>query len=129
MRAASRAQGPPVVREFQRLAGNLTRERHERLHQQAHNKENLRICTPTQNHRNRSARIEWKGKTSAHKGVGFDKGSTVAGRNWRARIKINRKSKHIGWFATEAEAVRAYNEAAQQYFGEFACLNEIADAR
>lgn len=53
----------------------------------------------------------------------------MAGRNWRARIKINRKSKHIGWFATEAEAVRAYNEAAQQYFGEFACLNEIADAR
>jgi len=90
-------------------------------------KENLRLCTITQNARNRSTDINWAGKTSKYKGVGFMQSRDGAAK-WLSRIKVNRKSKHLGWFMTELEAVRAYNEAAKHYFGEFACLNEIADA-
>jgi len=42
--------------------------------------------------------------TSKHKGVGFHKVSS----KWVARITINGKSKHIGYFRTELEAHQAY---------------------
>jgi hypothetical protein len=31
----------------------------------------------------------------------------------------------LGYFATEEEAAKVYNDAAIKYFGEFAWLNEL----
>jgi len=73
-------------------------------------KENLRVCTRSQNQRNRVAN-RTRG-TSKYKGVSFDKKSN----SWRAKISI-------GSFPSEEEAARAYDEVAGELFGEFAKLN------
>jgi hypothetical protein len=74
---------------------------------------NLRFATKAENSRN--ARI--KGGSSRFKGVSFN--------GWAAHIRVDGKLKHLGRFATEEEAARAYNEAAIRHFGEFARLNEL----
>lgn len=62
---------------------------------------NLRIVTHQENHQNR-------GPTRGHKycGVYFAPKKNRTGR-WRARIKVDGKLRHIGWFKTEEEAGRA----------------------
>lgn len=42
-----------------------------------------------------------------------------------ARIIVNGRNYYLGMFGSEAEAARAYNQAALLHFGEFARLNEI----
>ena len=42
---------------------------------------------------------------------------------WGAFIKIDGKSKYLGWFRNEIEAAKAYDEAAKKYHKEFANLN------
>jgi hypothetical protein len=85
-------------------------------------RENLRVCTNTQNNRNRSCT---KRKTSSvWKGVYWNK----ARKKWRARIYLNHKLIELGRFASEIEAARAYNAAAIKYHGEFARLNEIPES-
>jgi len=78
-------------------------------------KPNLRICTRKENNRNKG---KPKTNTSGFKGVDF------IGKKWRAAIKVNQKRIHIGMFKHKTEAALAYNRAAIQYFGEFACLNK-----
>ncbi len=77
---------------------------------------NMRICTNQQNMRNVRKR---PGGDSIYKGVYYDKRR----RTWYARIGHNGKNHHLGTFATEIEAARAYDRAARELFGEFACLN------
>ncbi len=43
--------------------------------------------------------------------------------NYTAGIRINGKNIHLGVFATEEEAARAYDRAAFNAYGEFAYLN------
>lgn len=76
-------------------------------------KENLRICTKAQNHRNR--RVQ-KNSRSGIKGVHFHK---VSGK-WNASIRHNRKRKFLGAFTTPEEAAQAYSKAAAKLHGEFA---------
>lgn len=77
---------------------------------------NLRLATATQNRQNMRGH---KNSASQYKGVNWhDKG-------WRARIKVFGKEIFLGLFVTQREAVLAYNEAAQKYFGEFARLNDV----
>ncbi len=84
-------------------------------------RDNLRLCTGSENVRNASIR---KNKVSSrYKGVG----RYGRHKRWEARIGFNKQIISVGYFDTEVEAARAYNAAAIKYFGEFACLNEIPE--
>jgi len=80
-------------------------------------KENLRLASNTENNRNRR---KMQGKfTSKYKGVFWDKQRG----KWAARIYVNGKLIHLGYFDSEIEAAMVYDEAAKKYHGKFACLN------
>lgn len=75
---------------------------------------NLRICTRLDNARNQR---KIRG-VSRFKGVGLHRGK------WLARIRgPESKVVHLGYFASERDAALAYDRAARQYHGEFACTN------
>lgn len=76
---------------------------------------NLRICTVRQNVCNTPPRPG----TSRYKGVYAHKRS---GR-WVAAITHGGKKQHLGYFDTQEEAARAYDQAAARLFGEYAWLN------
>jgi hypothetical protein len=80
---------------------------------------NLRIATPAQNQRNKASR---KGSSSKYLGVA---NYPKKNKPWGATISSNNKHYHLGHFAKEEDAARAYNEAAIKYHGEFANLNSI----
>ena len=44
-------------------------------------------------------------------------------KRWRASIYYQRKTRHLGQFTDELAAAVAYDEAAQQWYGEHARLN------
>ena len=81
---------------------------------------NLRICTRSQNSRNKTAWLKVK-KKSKYKGVTFEKRCPL--HPWRVRIKTNSGRIHIGYYATQIEAAKDYDRAAIQYHGEFAYTN------
>lgn len=74
----------------------------------------LRVCSPTDNKRNRRINYErrFKGVTSEYKVSGFN-----------ARLQVNGVTHHLGTYNTRDEAARAYDRAALHFFGEFALLN------
>jgi len=78
-------------------------------------KENLRICTSSQNKMN----TKYKNK-AGYRGVSIN----CSGK-YRALIRFDGKNIHLGVFITAKEAAIAYNEAAVKYHGEFANLNKI----
>ena len=79
---------------------------------------NLRICLQSQNAQNRR---KIKLKSSQFKGVTKRKNYP----KWRARIRLSGKLENLGDFDNELQAAAAYNFAAVQKFGEFACLNSV----
>ena len=84
-------------------------------------KKNLRICTQAQNVANQRLRSN---NLSGFKGVSFFKhGKRI--RRWVAKLTIDYRQKHLGYFNTEKEAAIAYNKAAIKYFGDFARLNQV----
>ena len=82
---------------------------------------NLRPATRAQNMANRSKWVRSDGRplTSMFKGVRLDRRAS----KWRAEIKVNGRTKHLGYFVSEVDAAKAYDAAADKYFGEFAYLN------
>lgn len=74
---------------------------------------NLRLATPLQSSGNTRKRSDRTG----FKGVVHYPDALV--RPWVAIFR----TKYIGGFATEIEAALAYDQAAKQAYGEFACLN------
>lgn len=71
--------------------------------------DNLRICTNAENQQNRVG--AQKNSTTGIRGVIWDKRRS----KWRAQIKINGKSKHVGSFTSILEAERAVKEARSKY--------------
>lgn len=82
-------------------------------------RENLRPCTHAQNMQNRGKTN--RPATSKFKGVKWDKNT----QKWQAKIKADGRAHDLGRFDDEVEAALAYNEAAKQYHGEFAYLNDV----
>lgn len=77
---------------------------------------NMRAASRAQNNRNAQRRTD---NTSGYKGVSWH-----GQRNrWRAQINNAGRRTYLGLFADPADAARAYDTAARQHFGEFACLN------
>ena len=81
---------------------------------------NLRNATHTQNGANRHKRST--GTSSQYKGVSYRPA------RWEANINWQREHRYLGSFASEEEAARAYDEAAREVHGEFACLNFPEDS-
>lgn len=89
---------------------------HVNGHGMDNRRENLRPVTQTQNNANSRKRND---TSSAYKGVcwKYDK------RKWKAYIFADGRQRHIGYFANEADAARAYDMAAIRTFGEYARPN------
>jgi len=71
---------------------------------------NLRICTPTENYRNKSTNSN---NTSGATGV------TRSLSKWKAFIRADGKNKYLGTFENIEDAIIVRREAEIKYFGEF----------
>lgn len=87
-------------------------------------KENLRVCTPEQNRKNRRSST---GSTSKYLGVSkqISKRGDKVYTWWKAEIRPTGGYMYLGIFKNEEDAARKYNEAALELYGEFANLNII----
>lgn len=86
-------------------------------------KQNLRICTRSQNQQNR--RKQRNPSSSKYKGVQIHKNRRKDG-SLKVYGTIRKDHKIVcKLFRTEIEAARWYNKKAVELFGEFAKLNEI----
>lgn len=79
-------------------------------------RDNLRICTPSENRINQPKRV--KG-TSIFKGVSW----CERDQKWTVRLRIDGRSKNLGNFDDEQLAAKTYDQFAKKTFGEFARLN------
>lgn len=86
-------------------------------------KSNLRVCTKSENNRNRKS---VKGSTSKYLGVHFYTSKTNY-TAWIAKIRHNKILYRLGYFKSENDAALAYNKKAQELHGEFANLNIITN--
>lgn len=79
---------------------------------------NIRTATQMENMQNRA---KFCNGTSGYKGVTWYSPTQT----WRAVIQYNSKSISLGYFDVKEQAAAAYDKAAKELFGEFACLNGI----
>lgn len=95
-------------------------ERHEMVDHRDGNglnnaRSNIRLCTNQQNQANSRCPSH---NTTGLKGVGRYR------ERYRAYIKVNGRTIHLGYHDTPESAHEAYYNAAQHYFGEFASKRE-----
>jgi hypothetical protein len=79
-------------------------------------RENLRVCSYSQNNANRR-----KIRPGVSKYKGVFRGSQ--GKGWLAEVYFNGQKRRLGPFHDETEAAHAYDAAAREMHGEFAHLN------
>lgn len=77
---------------------------------------NLRRCNRSQNNQNARGRYN---RRSKYKGVAWDSSR----QRWRAEVVANGSTRFVGRFDDERSAALAYDRAAREQYGEFACLN------
>lgn len=82
-------------------------------------KANLRICTATDNLRNKGRVVYRNRGSSKYKGVSWYKRD----HKWMAQLRVKGKHIHLGYFDNEEQAAIAYDSAAKKHFGEFANIN------
>ena len=76
--------------------------------------ENLRAASPAENTRNKGM---MKNNTSGATGVVFREKAKK--KKWRAQIRSDGKTIHLGSFASREDAAAAYKSAARVHHGEF----------
>jgi hypothetical protein len=79
-------------------------------------KQNLRLCTQSENAKNQRPRNDGSSK---FKGVSWNKRD----KHFDVRLRYNGRNLYIGSSKSELEAARAYDSAAKFYYGNFACTN------
>lgn len=79
-------------------------------------KSNLRVCTNSENQRNRYKTIR---NTSGYKGVRLN----TKRNKYDAEIGHHGKHYYLGTFLNPVDAAKAYDEMARKLHGEFAVLN------
>ena len=79
-------------------------------------RENLRICSHSENQHNAAKR---RGCSSRYKGIYWHKGHG----KWVAQVGLTGSRHHLGYFVNEIDAAHAYDDAARELHGEFACVN------
>ena len=81
---------------------------------------NLRFCTQQENCMNRKLSSK---NSSNYKGVTFHKRSN----KWHARIMVNKKLKHLGYFDKIEDAVNCRVKKAKEVYGEYmnSCEKEV----
>lgn len=84
---------------------------------------NIRLATHSQNHAWGSDR-KFKLNTSGYRGV---YPHSRHPQKWCAQIVVRGKTRYLGIFDCPEAAALKVNEAALQYFGEFARLNKVYD--
>ena len=77
----------------------------------------LRLATPQQNSSNQVNKSVHA--SSTYKGVSWNKKH----KKWSSNLYFNYKQIYLGSFDVEKEAAEAYDTAAIEFFGEFACVN------
>lgn len=82
---------------------------------------NLRICNNAENNRNRWLQIN---NTSGYPGVCWTKRE----QKWRARIKVDGREIHLGYFENKNDAIFAKRCAEEKYFGTFSYANSQKEA-
>jgi hypothetical protein len=81
-------------------------------------RQNLRLCTNSQNQANRRVITA----RSGYKGVYFN-ATAVPSRPWMAKLSVTGQQKTVGYFATPEAAAAAYDAELEKHFGEFAATN------
>ena len=79
-------------------------------------KNNLRLCTHSQNMMNQEKQ---KNRSTKYKGVSFHKRDNI----YQSNIRSNGKLIYLGSFISEIEAAKEYDKKAKELFGDFARLN------
>ena len=79
-------------------------------------KENLRRCSNSENAHNSKLHGD---NHSGFRGVSLHRPTN----KWQTHIRINGQKVNLGYYANKIDAAKAYDQAAQKYFGEFARLN------
>lgn len=104
-----------VVAARKGIIGQVDHRDRNKLNNQ---RRNLRPASNPQNRANVKRRRD---NTSGCKGVSW----YPRYKKWRARLQVNGKSIHVGYFKSKRCAARAYDKAARRYVGKYAVLNKV----
>lgn len=119
VRQSKKSEGKPrailMHREIVGVAGKQTD--HKNGDGLDNRRDNLRPASQMQNSQNAHKHI---GTSSRFKGVSWFARDSL----WRAVIQRCGKYVHLGYFANDLDAARAYDTAALKFFGEFALTNK-----